>query len=128
MLSRLGAVRLSREEARTIIMMKKKAFNFFATVAVNKFVYTDDILIPMDRENMAYASTFELFLEYGNDHLSKIFDKHMERLNTDRTVQYYTILNEINCKTKANIIQSIFGLGHVFRQQRHPELADLPDI
>eukprot|EP00972_Heterocapsa_arctica_P017564 2595841-Heterocapsa_arctica.AAC.1 len=33
MLSRLGAVRLAREEAMTIIMMKKKAINFFATVA-----------------------------------------------------------------------------------------------
>eukprot|EP00972_Heterocapsa_arctica_P013698 2021493-Heterocapsa_arctica.AAC.1 len=75
MLSRLGAVRLSREEARTIIIMKKKAFNFFATVAVNKFVYVDDILIPVDQDNMAYASTFELFLEFGNDHCSKVFDK-----------------------------------------------------
>eukprot|EP00972_Heterocapsa_arctica_P070984 10487719-Heterocapsa_arctica.AAC.1 len=71
MLSRLGAVRRSREEARTIIMMKKKAFNFYATVAVKKFVYVDDILIPVDPENMAYANAFELFLEFGNDHCAK---------------------------------------------------------
>eukprot|EP00972_Heterocapsa_arctica_P016207 2390095-Heterocapsa_arctica.AAC.1 len=71
MLSRLGAVRLTREEARTIVMIKKKALNFFAIVAVKKFVYVDDILIPVDRENMAYASAFELFLEFGNDHCSK---------------------------------------------------------
>eukprot|EP00972_Heterocapsa_arctica_P110584 16283103-Heterocapsa_arctica.AAC.1 len=38
------------------------------------------------------------------------------------------MLSEINCRTKANIIQSILGLGHIFRQQRHPELSDLPDI
>eukprot|EP00972_Heterocapsa_arctica_P037960 5586894-Heterocapsa_arctica.AAC.1 len=38
------------------------------------------------------------------------------------------MLSEINCTTKANIIQSILGLGHVVRQQRHPELTDLPDI
>eukprot|EP00972_Heterocapsa_arctica_P109949 16190042-Heterocapsa_arctica.AAC.1 len=68
MLSRLGAVRLSREEARTIIRMKKKAINFFATVAVKKSVYVDDTLIPVNRENMAYASAFELYLEFGNDH------------------------------------------------------------
>eukprot|EP00972_Heterocapsa_arctica_P009550 1408129-Heterocapsa_arctica.AAC.1 len=71
MLSRLGAVRLAREEARTIIMMKKKAFNSFAIVAVKKFVYVDDILIPVDRDNTAYATAFELFLEFGNDHCSK---------------------------------------------------------
>eukprot|EP00972_Heterocapsa_arctica_P046990 6934256-Heterocapsa_arctica.AAC.1 len=59
MLSRLGAVRLSREEARNIIWMKKKAFDFFATVAVKKFVYVEDIMIPVDRESMAYASAFE---------------------------------------------------------------------
>eukprot|EP00972_Heterocapsa_arctica_P064621 9535287-Heterocapsa_arctica.AAC.1 len=61
---------------------------------------------------MAYASAFELFLEYGNDHYSNIFDKRMERLNEDRTVKYYTIPSEINCTTKANIIQNILGLGH----------------
>eukprot|EP00972_Heterocapsa_arctica_P083638 12324878-Heterocapsa_arctica.AAC.1 len=32
-LSKFGAVRLSRIEARNIIRMKKKAYNFFATVA-----------------------------------------------------------------------------------------------
>eukprot|EP00972_Heterocapsa_arctica_P068898 10179502-Heterocapsa_arctica.AAC.1 len=52
----------------------------------------------------------------------------MDRLNADRPVQNYSILTEINCTMKANIIQSILGLGHVFRQQRHPELTDLPDI
>eukprot|EP00972_Heterocapsa_arctica_P038499 5673152-Heterocapsa_arctica.AAC.1 len=52
----------------------------------------------------------------------------MERMSADRPVLNYSILTEINCTTKANIIQSILGLGHVFRQQRHPELADPPDI
>eukprot|EP00972_Heterocapsa_arctica_P036357 5350537-Heterocapsa_arctica.AAC.1 len=76
---------------------------------------------------MAYATAFELFLDYGNDRYSKIFDKQMERLNTNKTAQYYIMLSEINCTTKANIIQSILGLGHALRQQRHPELTDLPD-
>eukprot|EP00972_Heterocapsa_arctica_P027789 4087666-Heterocapsa_arctica.AAC.1 len=127
-LSRLGAVRLSREEARTIIMRKKKAFNFFATVAVKKIVYVDDIMIPVDQENMPYASAFELFLECGNDHISRTFDMLMAMLNADRNLPDHNILREINCTTKANINQSIPGLGHIFRQQRHPELADLPDI
>eukprot|EP00972_Heterocapsa_arctica_P114457 16442531-Heterocapsa_arctica.AAC.1 len=115
MRSRLGAVRLSRIEARNIIWMKKKAFNLFATVAVKKFVYVDDIMIPVDLENMAYASAFELYLEYGNDLHSNMFDMLMERLNTNRTVPD-SLLSEINCRTKANIIQSILGLGHIFRQ------------
>eukprot|EP00972_Heterocapsa_arctica_P054770 8072644-Heterocapsa_arctica.AAC.1 len=84
-------------------------------------------MIPVDRESMAYASAFELYLEYGNDHYSQIFDMLMERLNANGPVQY-SMLSEINCRTKANIIQSILGLGHIFRQQRHPELSDLPDI
>eukprot|EP00972_Heterocapsa_arctica_P103707 15284094-Heterocapsa_arctica.AAC.1 len=33
---------------------------------------------------MAYANAFELFLEHGNDHYSKIFDKQMGRLNECR--------------------------------------------
>ncbi len=61
--------------------MKKKAYDFFATVAVNKFVYVDDMMIPVDLENMAYASAFELYLECGNDRYSKILDKLMEHLN-----------------------------------------------
>eukprot|EP00972_Heterocapsa_arctica_P070334 10390331-Heterocapsa_arctica.AAC.1 len=55
MLSILGTVRPSREEARNIIWMKKKAYKLFATVAVKRFVYVDDIMVPVDRENMAYA-------------------------------------------------------------------------
>eukprot|EP00972_Heterocapsa_arctica_P078525 11580327-Heterocapsa_arctica.AAC.1 len=77
---------------------------------------------------MAYASTFELFLEFGNDHCSEVFDKMMDMLNADRHFPDYNIRREINSTTKANIIQSILGLGQIFRQQRHPELADLPDI
>eukprot|EP00972_Heterocapsa_arctica_P065784 9710824-Heterocapsa_arctica.AAC.1 len=72
-LSKFGAVRLSRIEARSIIRMKK-ASNFFATATVEKYVYMDDMMIPVDSEDMAYASAFELFLEYGNEHLAKIFD------------------------------------------------------
>eukprot|EP00972_Heterocapsa_arctica_P005515 814916-Heterocapsa_arctica.AAC.1 len=50
-LSRFGAVRLSREEARNIIWMTKKATHFFATVAVTKFVYVDDSDIGGSREH-----------------------------------------------------------------------------
>eukprot|EP00972_Heterocapsa_arctica_P112536 16432360-Heterocapsa_arctica.AAC.1 len=52
----------------------------------------------------------------------------MEELNANQTKRDYTILNEIDRTTKANIVQSILGLGQIFRQQRHLELADLPDI
>eukprot|EP00972_Heterocapsa_arctica_P047143 6954834-Heterocapsa_arctica.AAC.1 len=107
--------------------MEKKAINFFATVAVKKFVYVDDMMTPVDSENMAYVSALELFMEYGNDHLATIFDRLLERFNKHRTVQY-SLLSEINCRTQANIIQSILGLGHISRQQQHSELLDMPDI
>eukprot|EP00972_Heterocapsa_arctica_P070567 10425083-Heterocapsa_arctica.AAC.1 len=55
--------------------MKKKAFNFFATVAVKKFGCVDDTMTPVDTEDMAFASAFALFLESGNDHLAKMFDR-----------------------------------------------------
>eukprot|EP00972_Heterocapsa_arctica_P083681 12331555-Heterocapsa_arctica.AAC.1 len=73
-------------------------------------------MTPVDTEDMAYASTFELFLEYGNDHLAKIFDRIQERLNKSRA-RIETFLNEINTRTKANIILSILGLGQIYRQQ-----------
>eukprot|EP00972_Heterocapsa_arctica_P109303 16094677-Heterocapsa_arctica.AAC.1 len=62
----------------------KKAFNFFATVAVMNYVYVDDTMTPVDSEDMAYASTFELFLEYGNDHYAKTFDRIEEHLDKIR--------------------------------------------
>eukprot|EP00972_Heterocapsa_arctica_P032097 4729599-Heterocapsa_arctica.AAC.1 len=57
-----------------IVKMKKKAFNFFATVDVAKFVYVDDVATPVDVEDMASASTFQLYMECGNDHYAKTFD------------------------------------------------------
>ncbi len=123
-LSRLGAVRLSRTEARNIIQMKKKAINFFATVAVKRYIYVDDITTHVDQENMPFASAFELYLECGNDHYA-IFDKLKERFSTDGTLPW-SILNRMNCRTKADIMQSILGLGHIFRQQRRPGLQDMP--
>eukprot|EP00972_Heterocapsa_arctica_P082424 12146615-Heterocapsa_arctica.AAC.1 len=92
--------------------MKKKSFNLFATVVVQKFVYVDDYLMPLDEANRGYASAFEFFLEYGIDHISKVFNRLMEKLNASRVKQDYTILNGNNRITKANIIQSILGLGH----------------
>eukprot|EP00972_Heterocapsa_arctica_P046104 6801660-Heterocapsa_arctica.AAC.1 len=74
------------------------------------------MMTPVDTDNMAYASSFELFLEYGNDHFATIFDRIQERLNKHRA-RIETLLNEINARTKANIILSILGLGQIYRQQ-----------
>eukprot|EP00972_Heterocapsa_arctica_P039650 5843431-Heterocapsa_arctica.AAC.1 len=101
-----------------IIRMKKKAFNFFATVAVIKFVYVDDTMTPLYSEDMAYASTFELSLEFGNDHFAKTFDRIEEHLDKRRGTTYM-LLNGINTRTTATIVQSILGLGLIFRQQGH---------
>eukprot|EP00972_Heterocapsa_arctica_P031036 4566349-Heterocapsa_arctica.AAC.1 len=70
-----------------------------------RFVYVDDYLMPVDQANRAYASAFELVLEYGIDHISEVFNKMLEKLNANRAKQDYTILDEINHITKANIIQ-----------------------
>eukprot|EP00972_Heterocapsa_arctica_P039497 5816581-Heterocapsa_arctica.AAC.1 len=85
------------------------------------------MMTPADSEDMAYASAFELFLEYGNNHLANIFDRLQERLNKHRT-RIEALPNEINTRTKANIIYSILGLGQICRQHQHPELLDMPDI
>eukprot|EP00972_Heterocapsa_arctica_P104724 15433551-Heterocapsa_arctica.AAC.1 len=86
------------------------------------------MMTPVDSEGMAYASAFELFLEYGNEYLAKIFDRLQKRLNNNKIVSIGTLLNDINTRTKANIILSILGLGQICRQQQHSELADMPDI
>eukprot|EP00972_Heterocapsa_arctica_P099342 14660827-Heterocapsa_arctica.AAC.1 len=38
----------------------KKVYNFCATVAVKRYVYVDDMMTPVDPEDMAYASTFDI--------------------------------------------------------------------
>eukprot|EP00972_Heterocapsa_arctica_P114628 16443403-Heterocapsa_arctica.AAC.1 len=61
--------------------------------------------MPLDEANRAYAIAFEFFLEYGIEHISNVFNRLTETLNASRIKQDYTILNEINRVTKANIIQ-----------------------
>ena len=57
-----------------------------------------------------------------------VFDKIMERLNEVRARQDYSIIDDINQNTKANIVQSMLGLGHIFREQAFTELLDMPTI
>jgi hypothetical protein len=62
LLAKFGAVRLTREEGRNIILKKRKAFNFFATVQVKKYVYLDDCMMILDEEGLGEANTFEFFI------------------------------------------------------------------
>ena len=126
-LKEFGAVRLTREEGRTIIRDKKKAFNFFALVNTKKIVYLDDMARLVD-ESGEPVGTFEFFLEFGTEHTAMVFDKLMIKLNEIRIREDFTIINEINMRTKANIVLSILGLGHIFRQQGFHELRDIPFI
>ena len=59
-LREFGAVRLTREEGRTIIRDKKKAFNFFALVNIKNVVYLDDMAMILD-ESGEPAGTFDFF-------------------------------------------------------------------
>eukprot|EP00972_Heterocapsa_arctica_P114372 16442116-Heterocapsa_arctica.AAC.1 len=85
-------------------------------------------MIPLDAASRAYPSTIELYIEYGTDHIAMVFDRLMGKLNENRSRQDYTIISEINQRTKANIIQSILGLGHIYRQHGFIELLNLPQI
>eukprot|EP00972_Heterocapsa_arctica_P105162 15495983-Heterocapsa_arctica.AAC.1 len=38
------------------------------------------------------------------------------------------LLDQLSIRTKAAIIESILGLGHIFKQQGYKELKDMPDI
>eukprot|EP00972_Heterocapsa_arctica_P075130 11085895-Heterocapsa_arctica.AAC.1 len=61
--------------------------------------------------------------------MANIFDRLQKRLNNNIIAPIDTLMNEINTRTKANIIHSILGLGQICRQQQqHPELVDMPDI
>eukprot|EP00972_Heterocapsa_arctica_P014141 2082887-Heterocapsa_arctica.AAC.1 len=84
-------------------------------------------MTPLDTEDMANPVAFEFVLEYGNEHFANIVDRIQERLNKNRA-RIETLLNEINTRTKANILQSILGLGQISRQQQHMELSDMLDI
>ncbi len=57
-----------------------------------------------------------------------VFDKLMVKLNEIRIKEDDTIINEISQRTKAGIVLSILGLGHIFKQQGFWELKDLPFI
>eukprot|EP00972_Heterocapsa_arctica_P045788 6757802-Heterocapsa_arctica.AAC.1 len=61
-------------------------------------------MTPLDTEDMAYPVAFEFFLEYGNERFAKVFDRIQERLNKSRA-RIETLLNDINTRTKANILQ-----------------------
>eukprot|EP00972_Heterocapsa_arctica_P087857 12957256-Heterocapsa_arctica.AAC.1 len=68
------------------------------------------MMTPVDSEDMAYASTFELYLEYGNDNFAKIFDRIEEHLDKRRGTKEM-LLNGTNTRTKANVVLSVLGLG-----------------
>ena len=66
-----------------------------------------------------------------------VFDRIMERLYESRIraaiavgihKEDHSIIDDINKFTKANIMQSILGLGQIFREQAFTELTDLPHI
>ena len=82
----------------------------------------------MNESGGAEPSTFEFFIEFGTEHTAMGFDKLMVKLNEIRAREDYTIINEINMRTKASIVQSILGLGHIYRQQGFIELRNLPHI
>ncbi len=127
-LSIFGAVRLTREEGRTIVRDKKKAFNFFAAINIKKVTYLDDCVTIIDESGEAKPSTFEFYIEFGTVHTAMVFDKLMVKLNEIRIKEDFTIINEISQRTKAGIVLSILGLGHIFKQQGFWELKDLPHI
>jgi hypothetical protein len=131
-LSTLGALRLNREEARNIIRKRTKAFSFFATVSTKIDTFSENTEVTslsiqmIDQEEEPRPTTFELFLELDNVYIAKIYDVWLKDIKS-RTYPENSLkhLPEI---TKANIILSILGLGLIYRQHRHQELEDLPEM
>jgi hypothetical protein len=100
-------------------------------------VYLDDYMMPLDESGLGEANTIEFFIEYSTTHYAMVFDRIMERLYEGRIraaiatgihKEDHSIIDDINKFTKANIMQSILGLGHIFREQAFTELMDLPHI
>eukprot|EP00972_Heterocapsa_arctica_P066247 9772586-Heterocapsa_arctica.AAC.1 len=82
----------------------------------------------MDEEGLGEANAFEFFIEHSTTHFAMVFDKIMERLNDVRVRQDHSIIDDINKISKANIMQSVLGLGQIYREQVFTELLDLPNI
>eukprot|EP00972_Heterocapsa_arctica_P082906 12216623-Heterocapsa_arctica.AAC.1 len=67
-----------------MILKKRKAFNFFATVQVKKYVYLDDCMMILDEEGLGEVNAFEFFIECSTTHYAMVFDEIMRRLNEVR--------------------------------------------
>ena len=65
-------------------------------------------------------------MELDNAYIARIFETWLKHIKS-RTYPE-GILRNLPVNTKANIILSILGLGLIFRQHRHPELEDMPEL
>eukprot|EP00972_Heterocapsa_arctica_P114135 16440912-Heterocapsa_arctica.AAC.1 len=117
-LGRFGAVRLTRTEALNIVKMKKMPFNFFAVLEVSQTTYVDDV---------AHGTALRLFLECGNDRYAMYFDQIRGHLDEKRGAKEM-LLDSITDITNTAIVESILGLGYVFKHKGFMELKDMPDI
>eukprot|EP00972_Heterocapsa_arctica_P089482 13194037-Heterocapsa_arctica.AAC.1 len=62
-------------------------------------------MMILDEEGLGEANTFEFSIEYSTTHYAMVFDEIMIRLNEVRVRQDYSIIDDINQNTKANIMQ-----------------------
>eukprot|EP00972_Heterocapsa_arctica_P096400 14221601-Heterocapsa_arctica.AAC.1 len=82
-------------------------FNFFATVEVSQITYVDDV---------AHAVALRLFLECGDEQNARLFD-HLKGQMDKKKGTREKRLGTIKTRTKAAIIESILGLGYIFKQK-----------
>eukprot|EP00972_Heterocapsa_arctica_P101714 14986246-Heterocapsa_arctica.AAC.1 len=87
--------------------MKKLAFNFFAVLEVSQITYAEDV---------AHGTALRFDLECGNNHYARHFDQIRKQMDDKRGTKE-ELLDRLTIRTKAAIIESILGLGYIFKQQ-----------
>eukprot|EP00972_Heterocapsa_arctica_P009265 1365789-Heterocapsa_arctica.AAC.1 len=86
--------------------MKKKPFNYFAVLEVSQLRYVDDVV---------HGTVLRLYLECGNQLYAWYFDQIRKRMDDKRGTKE-ELLDQLSIRTKAAIIESILGLGYIFKE------------
>eukprot|EP00972_Heterocapsa_arctica_P104756 15437777-Heterocapsa_arctica.AAC.1 len=69
----------------------------------------------------------DIIPECGNDHYASYFYQIKRQMDDNRGMKE-VILDIISVRTKAAIIESILGLGYIYKNNGYEELKDMPDI
>eukprot|EP00972_Heterocapsa_arctica_P032058 4723745-Heterocapsa_arctica.AAC.1 len=86
--------------------MKKKPFNYFAVLEVSQYRYVDDVV---------HGTALRLYLECGNELYARYFDQIRKQMDDERGTKE-ELLDQLSVRTKTAVIESILGLGCIFKE------------